>query len=98
MSRLLAATISVAGTARNVDIPSVSADSIVQNIVSTVFFIIGFISIIMILVGSFRFLTSNGDSSKNKQARMTLTYAIVGLIVSISAYSIITWVLGNIQK
>lgn len=98
ISRLLAATISVTGTARNVDIPSVSADSIVQNIVSTVFFIIGFISIIMILVGSFRFLTSNGDSSKNKQARMTLTYAIVGLIVSISAYSIITWVLGNIQK
>lgn len=98
-SRAIAATLNnVAGVNKNVDIPSVSADNLLQNIISAVFFLIGFISVVMILVGSIKFLTSNGDSSKNKQARMTLTYAIVGLVVSISAYSIITWVLDNIQK
>ena len=97
-SRAIAATINVAGVNKDVNIPNVSADNILQKTIGTVFFLIGFISIVMILVGSIKFLTSNGDSNKNKQARMTLTYAIVGLVVSISAYSIITWVLDNIQK
>lgn len=97
-SRAIAATINVAGVNKDVNIPNVSADNILQKTIGTVFFLIGFISVVMILVGSIKFLTSNGDSSKNKQARMTLTYAIVGLVVSISAYSIITWVLDNIQK
>lgn len=96
-SRAIAATINVAGVNKDVNIPNVGADTILQKTIGTVFFLIGFISVVMILVGSIKFLTSNGDSSKNKQARMTLTYAIVGLVVSISAYSIITWVLDNIH-
>lgn len=96
-SRAIAATINVAGVNKDVNVPNVSADNILNKTIGTVFFLIGFISVVMILVGSIKFLTSNGDSSKNKQARMTLTYAIVGLVVSISAYSIITWVLDNIH-
>ena len=50
----------------------------------------GLASLIMILAGGFRYLTA-GDNPKNvEQAGKTLTSAVVGLIVVISAWLILT--------
>src|ERR1700761_5115795 len=49
----------------------------VVNILST---IIGIAAVIMIIVGGFRYITSNGDSGKISSARSTIVYALVGVV------------------
>ena len=43
--------------------------------------IVGAASVIMIIYGGFRYITSGGDSGKVGNAKNTLIYAIVGLVI-----------------
>ena len=49
----------------------------------------GAISFIFIIIGGFKFVTSSGDQKKIASASSTLTYAIIGLAVSILAFIIV---------
>jgi len=44
---------------------------------------------IMFIIGAFRYLTSFGNAEKMKKAKGTLTYALVGLILFVSAFLIL---------
>lgn len=47
---------------------------------------------IMFVVGAFNYLTSLGDEEKMTNARNTFTYAIIGLVVFVSA-GLILWII-----
>ena len=64
------------------------------TIISTLLFVIGALSVIMIIVAGIMYVTSTGDSGKVTRAKNTLTYSIVGLVVAFLAYAIVFWVLG----
>ena len=53
------------------------------------FFII-IVLFIMFVVGSFRYLTSFGNAERVKKAQGTLKYALIGFILFVSAYLILT--------
>lgn len=55
--------------------------------------IVGAIAIIMIIYGGFRYITSGGDSGKVGNAKNTLIYAIIGLIIVALAQLIVRFVL-----
>ncbi len=59
------------------------------NIVSAIVALSGVALFIMLLVGGFNFLFAGGDQKKLEQARGTLTGAIIGLVVIVSAYLIL---------
>jgi glucose uptake protein GlcU len=69
-----------------------NATSMAQKVTTTLLFILGIISVIMIIVGGIRYTTSNGDASRVKAAKDTITYSVVGLVVALLAYSIVTFV------
>jgi glucose uptake protein GlcU len=56
-------------------------------------FLIGVIAVIAIIMGGIRYTTSNGDASQTKAAKDTILYAVVGLIVAIMAYAVVSWVI-----
>lgn len=70
------------------------ADSLIGTIISTLLFVIGALSVVMIIVAGIMYVTSTGDSGKVTRAKNTLTYSIVGLVVAFLAYAIVFWVLG----
>lgn len=45
---------------------------------------------IMFIIGSLQYLTSGGNPEKVKKARGTLTYAIIGTVLFVSAFLILT--------
>lgn len=45
---------------------------------------------VMILVGGFKFITSSGDPKAAGQARSILTYAVIGVILVVAAWLILT--------
>jgi len=68
---------------------------VIKIVIQVMLLIGGVIAVIMIILGGLRYMTSNGDQADVKSAKDTILYAIVGLVVAISGYSIVTWVVGN---
>lgn len=55
--------------------------------------IAGIASIIMVIVGGFKYVTSTGDSAKVSSAKDTILYAIIGAVIALLAHAIVTFVL-----
>lgn len=70
-----------------------STSSFVGALVNTLLFVVGALSVIMIIVGGLLFVTSQGDSGGITRAKNTLLYAVIGLVVAILAYAIVNWIL-----
>lgn len=66
----------------------------VQTIVGVFLFLIGTVAVIMLIYGGFRYVTSAGDASAVTSAKNTIIYAVVGIVVAISAYAITSFVTG----
>jgi hypothetical protein len=69
---------------------------VIAVVVNVLSIIIGVVSVIMIMVAGFRFVTSNGDSNSVASARSTVIYAIVGLVVTALAQIIVWFVLHKV--
>lgn len=66
------------------------------NIVNTMIFVVGAAATIMIVVGGLRYTLSNGDQGSIKSAKDTILYAVIGVIIAVSAYAIVNFVLTRI--
>lgn len=51
--------------------------------------LIGLVLFIMFIIGSFNYITSLGNPEKIKKAQGTLKYAVVGLVLFVSAFLIL---------
>lgn len=66
------------------------------QITNTVLFAVGIISVVMLIYGGLRYVLSGGDSKKVTDAKNTILYAIIGLIISILAYAIVNFVINAV--
>lgn len=66
-----------------------SLEILFRNFVNVIVALTGVALFLMFIIGGFSFLFSGGDQKKLEQARGTLTNAIIGLVVIVSAYLII---------
>ena len=69
-----------------------SVDNTVGSIVNVLLWVVGILSVTMIVWSGFKYITSAGDTSKLASAKSTLIYAVVGLIIAIMAYAIVNFV------
>jgi uncharacterized membrane protein len=58
----------------------------------TLLYIIGALSVVMIIVGGLRYVISAGDPKKTADAKNTIVYAISGVVVAVLAFAIVTFV------
>lgn len=68
---------------------------IFRTITNVMLFIIGAISVIMLIIGGIRYVVSGGDSTKVQDAKNTILYAIVGVVVAILAYAVVNFVIQS---
>jgi len=71
-------------------------NSIWTNIINTLIFITGSISVLMIVIGGLRYTISGGDQGAISSAKNTILYAVIGLVVSLMGYAIVNFVLSSI--
>ncbi|HIA92222.1 TPA: hypothetical protein EYO12_03865 [Candidatus Saccharibacteria bacterium] len=67
----------------------------VEQLLSIVFLVAGGVATLYIIIGAIKFASSNGDPNNLKAARDTILYAVIGLIVSLSAFGIVRFVVGS---
>lgn len=66
--------------------------AIIPRAINLMLFVVGVLAIFMIIYGGIRYVLSGGDNSRVKDAKNTVLYAIVGLIVAILGYALVQWV------
>lgn len=77
-------------------LPKVTADATsLQDILAIVFAITGAIAFLIVVIAGFQFVISSGDPQKVSKARQTILYAVVGLVVSSAAFTIVKFVVGS---
>ena len=70
----------------------------ISTVVEVLLFVIGTVSVIMIIIGGIRYTTSNGDSSQITAAKNTILYSVIGLIVALLAFAIVRFVVTQFTK
>lgn len=70
--------------------------SVLNTIINVVIGVIGFIAVVMIIVGGVQYTLSSGDSGKVTKAKNTIMYGIIGLVIALLAFAIVNFVLSNI--
>lgn len=64
-------------------------ECLIANVFAVTITLIGFAGFVMFIIGSFRWMLSGGSSKGVETARNTMTYAVVGLVVALSAFIIL---------
>jgi len=70
---------------------------VATNIFQIVISLIGIVAVLMIVVAGQRYITSNGEPEKIKQARNMIIYSLIGLIVAVLAFAVVTFVQQSIS-
>lgn len=66
------------------------------NVINILSVVVGVAAVIMLIIGGFRYITSNGDSNQIGAAKNTVIYAIVGLVIVSFAQIIVKFVLSRL--
>ncbi len=74
-----------------------TAQSVIPKIVNLLLFFVGAVSVIMIIYGGFKYVTSSGESSAVSSAKNTILYAVIGLVIALVAYGIANFVLTAVN-
>ena len=68
-----------------------------KNATNTVLFIAGALAVIMIIYGAIRFMTAHGNEKQVESARLIVTYSVIGLIIAILAYALVTFIFDRFK-
>ena len=78
-------------------LPKPGADSNALKAATSEFFVLtGAISLLIITIAGFRYIVSHGDPKLISQSKNAILYAVIGLIVSLTAFSIVNFVIGSL--
>ena len=67
---------------------------IVANLIEDLFYIVGYVSLAMIIWGGFKYMLFGDNSSGTEGAKKTILNAVIGLVISIFAVIIVNLVAG----
>jgi hypothetical protein len=69
-------------------------ECLIANIFTVIISLIGLTAFVMFIVGSVQWLMSGGNPEGTKKARDTLTYAVIGIVVALSAFIVLNLISG----
>lgn len=74
----------------------VGSDStgLLTHVINLLLALLGIIAVLFIIIGGYKMVTSNGQEKAFESGQKTVTYAVIGLVVAVLAFTIIT-VIGN---
>ncbi len=70
-------------------------DEIIELVINVFSLVVGVVSVIMIIIGGLKYITSGGDSGNITGAKNTILYAIIGLVVVALAQVVVKFVLSQ---
>ena len=69
-----------------------------KQVTNTILYIVGIVAVIMLIIGGIKYVISGGDSKKVTDAKNTVLYAIIGLVIAFFAYAIVNFVISALPS
>jgi hypothetical protein len=89
---------SYSGTLDDSCLPHAAANSgTIDHIVSIVLGVTASIAVLVIVIAGLRYILARGDPNGTAQARSAIIYAVIGLLVSMAAFAIVTFVVKGVS-
>jgi uncharacterized membrane protein YuzA (DUF378 family) len=73
-----------------------STPAMLMTVLQILFVVMGAVSLLIVTIAGFNMVLSKGEPQKVAKARSTIIYALVGLVVSIAAAAIVSFVLSKV--
>lgn len=80
----------------NQDDPIAGDDGLIYDAVQIISIVAGIVAVVMIMYSGYLYIAAGGDNNKIQEAKKTLTWSVVGLIVIVLARSIILFVISKL--
>ena len=78
-------------------LPQTDANGVkIQTVLQVAFVVAGSIALLVASIGAFKYVISQGDPQAVEKAKNTILYAIIGLVVALSAWTLVTFVLNRL--
>ena len=78
-----------------VDIPTISGNDLLANALDITYFLAGVIAVIVIIIAGLSYATSAGDAGKIAKAKNQILFAVIGLVVVLSAFAVTPFIRGR---
>lgn len=78
------------------DNPLYGSNGVITKATQIVATLVGVAAVIMIIIGGFKYITSTGDPNSVNSAKNTILYAVIGLVIALSAQAIAIFVLRKL--
>lgn len=78
------------------DNPIFGPKGLITRATQIITIIVGVASVIMIIIGGFRYIISTGDPNATKGAKDTILYAVIGLAIALVAQALVLFVLRRL--
>ena len=69
-----------------------------KQVTNTILYIVGIVAVVMLIVGGIKYLLSGGDSKKVTDAKNTVLYAIIGLVICFLSFAIVNFVISSLPS
>ena len=68
----------------------------ITTIINAVIGILGFVCVIVMIIGGVNYMTSAGDAGKVKKGKDTILYGLIGLVICVLAFALVNWVISGV--
>ncbi len=79
-------------------LPSGDPRSTIARLIMVALGFLGIISVVIVLMGGFKYMVSGGSTDKTDEARKYIISGIIGLAIILSAWAITTYVITGLLK
>jgi len=76
---------------------SVSIPEFAHRIANALIFVVGAVSVIMVIWGGLKYAVSMGHPKRVASARDTIVNALVGVVIALCSYAIVNFVIGSLK-
>jgi len=73
-------------------------NGVFKKITNVILYIVGIVAVIMLIIGGIKYVVSGGDAKKVTDAKNTILYAIIGLIIAFLAFAIVNFVISALPS
>ncbi len=83
------------GDIQNIPCPEADASTL-QRLLNAVYLVGGALSVLFIIIGGAKYVMSMGNPEATKSAKDTILYAVIGLVVVLSAFVVTEFIIDSV--
>jgi cytochrome c biogenesis protein CcdA len=70
--------------------------SVLKTAVRVIAFVVGFVSVVIMIIAGIKMAASNGDSKSFADGRRAILYAVIAILIAVLAYSMVGFVVDKL--